>query len=289
MTRTLLRGDLAVYGFFVISGYLIFRSARRTDLRQYALRRLRRVMPGLIAVDVVCTVMGALITTAPATTFWPDALKYLIANLTFCTFLHPGLLGVFTSNEYQWVNGVLWTLKIEVGFYALVPLLLRVRVPFTAVAIALYVGAVSWFSFLHVTHYALASQLPGQLSYFMAGALIEHHEAAFRQHFGALLAVALAVILFGWYPAEPAATAILVLGFCLVAPPLVRAAHYGDFSYGTYIWHFPILQFVASRQWGVPLSLLAALSLVALATLLSWHVIEKPWLRQGATPPQPRG
>jgi len=223
--------------------------------------------------------VGSLITTAPVTVYWIDATKYLLAHLAFATFAHPGLLGVFTSNEFHYVNGVLWTLKIEVGFYALVPLLLRVRVPFSVTAPVIYAGAILWFTFLSTTHYTLATQLPGQLSYFMAGALIERYERAFRRSYGGVLCVALAIIASQWYPLFPAALAVLVLGFCIVLPPLAHASRFGDFSYGTYIWHFPTLQLIATQHWPATTSTAVALIAIGVATVFSWHVIEEPWLR----------
>jgi peptidoglycan/LPS O-acetylase OafA/YrhL len=61
----------------------------------------------------------------------------------------------------------------------------------------------------------------------------------------------------------------------------------GDYSYGTYIYAFPIQQLVAF--WGATLPLAniaAALPLTLLCAVLSWHLVERPALRlkSGATP-----
>ncbi len=83
-------GTMAVYGFFVLSGMLITRSARRTGILRYAWHRALRILPGLW----VCLLFSALV-VAPLVTlhehgslagFWTDPwssggpLAYLRAN-----------------------------------------------------------------------------------------------------------------------------------------------------------------------------------------------------------------
>lgn len=48
-----------------------------------------------------------------------ELIKYLIANLTGMNFLCHTLPGVFNGAV---INGSLWTIKIEVGFYIFLPL-----------------------------------------------------------------------------------------------------------------------------------------------------------------------
>jgi peptidoglycan/LPS O-acetylase OafA/YrhL len=66
-------------------------------------------------------------------------------------------------------------------------------------------------------------------------------------------------------------------------------ARYGDFSYGLYVWHFPILQ---TLVWAGAFAghLNIGLGLVAIfaggAAALSWTLIEKPNLRRDPAPLQ---
>ena len=58
-------------------------------------------------------------------------------------------------------------------------------------------------------------------------------------------------------------------------------AKYGDLSYGIYIWHFPVVQtFISLHLFDSrPIVALCLLILtVLLLALLSWHLIEKPFL-----------
>lgn len=104
---------------------------------------------------------------------------YLAANLVFLNFLAPNLPGVFATNPVTEVNGALWTLKVEVMFYAAVPVIawLCRRLGTALVLLGLYLASVAYYLILgqlaeaHGSQlYAqLQRQLPGQLSYFVAG------------------------------------------------------------------------------------------------------------------------
>jgi peptidoglycan/LPS O-acetylase OafA/YrhL len=79
---------------------------------------------------------------------------------------------------------------------------------------------------------------------------------------------------------------LLFLAFQPV-PGLVRWAKYGDFSYGLYLFAFPVQQLLV-RWLGFeqPLVLfVVATPLVLLCAFASWHLIEKPFL---SLKPNPR-
>jgi peptidoglycan/LPS O-acetylase OafA/YrhL len=76
---------------------------------------------------------------------------------------------VFATNRFHEVNGALWTLKIEVMFYTLLPALawlLRASGRMRWV----YVGAEAWrAAFEAAGNPEIARQLPGQMSFFISG------------------------------------------------------------------------------------------------------------------------
>ena len=108
--------NIAVKGFFVISGYLVMMSYENSSsVREYAEKRLRRIYPAYAAVMLVCAIAGAFFTTLPLAEYVSaDLARYLAANLVFLNFLAPNLPGLFEGQPYTEVNGALWTLKIEV-------------------------------------------------------------------------------------------------------------------------------------------------------------------------------
>ncbi len=293
--------EIAVKSFFVVSGFLIFMSYENSrDARRYFVKRIRRIYPAYFSVVMTCAVLGGVFSTYA----WSDylswqTLKYLAANLVFLNFLQPNLPGLFESNQLQAVNGALWTLKIEVMFYLTVPLVVMAfrkfgRVP---VLVTLYICSVAYSVVMGMLasktgsgfYLELQRQLPGQLSFFIAGAAGYYYFeylARYSTWFVALAVVAF--VLQTWLPwgvIQPVALAVLVVYFACVIPCAGNFGKYGDFSYGVYIVHFPILQVLiayglfAESPW---LTLVAAGLLVIAAASLFWHFIEKPFLRKSS-------
>ena len=120
----LLSSELAVQCFFIVSGFLIFMSYEKTAHNgRFFVKRARRIYPAYFSVVLICALIGSVLTTYSFSEYWSfPTLKYIVANLFFLNFLAPNLPGLFEGNTLQAVNGALWTLKIEVMFYLLVPL-----------------------------------------------------------------------------------------------------------------------------------------------------------------------
>lgn len=295
-----LSADLAVKAFFVVSGYLVSLSlARSRSLTDYAWKRVRRVYPAYAAVVIACAVGGVLLTTwPPELYFGAEWGRYLAANLAFLNFLAPGLPGVFQQNPTSVVNGALWSLKVEVGFYVVLPIVawLASRGGRWTWLTLCYTLSVAWA--FTMQQYAeesgrgvfvqLGLQLPGQLRYFVIGIAAFHAAPrwSWRRWVWAVPAC-VAAILVPLPPSvdlavEPAALGVLVLVAAFVVPYLGNFGRYGDFSYGIYITHFPVLQAIVAAGLFErhPYGALALSTLVvAMAAVVSWHLVEKPFLR----------
>ena len=113
-----LSSEFAVKAFFVVSGYLIFRSYEVSNsIADYFEKRIRRIYPAYATVILICAFGGAFFTQASLSDYFSLAwLKYVAANLVFLNFLALNLPGLFGGNLFEAVNGALWTLKIEVSF-----------------------------------------------------------------------------------------------------------------------------------------------------------------------------
>jgi peptidoglycan/LPS O-acetylase OafA/YrhL len=213
--------------------------------------------------------------------------------------LQPNLPGLFENNTIQAFNGALWTLKIEVMFYLLVPFAVMTFHKFGRfrIIIALYIVSILYSLMMlelarrtSLSLYGeLQRQLPGQLTYFISGAL-GYYYFQYLKKYGIWLMVA-STLAFAfqarlpWISIEPIALAIIVIYFATVFPHIGNFGKFGDFSYGIYIVHFPILQMTVSlgffkdSPW---LALGFASSLIIMVAFFLWHLIEKPFLRKSS-------
>lgn len=290
---------LAVQAFFVISGFLIFQSYdRSSSLSSYASKRVRRIMPAYIVVVLGCALLLGLISNLDFVTYVTSAgfWKYIGANLVFLNFLAPDLPGVFQNNLFHSVNGALWTLKVEVSFYIAVPICVwlfrqfgrTLMMTIIYLASALYATGVIYLA--ETWHSAglieLSRQLPGQMTYFIAGAAIYYNFEHFRRWPIATLILGAVLFWLSSYVFElwlrPLGVALCVMSVAF-GPYQGHFGRYGDFSYGVYIVHFPILQTLISLglpQYSLPVFLLASVFLVSIAAVLMWHLVEKRFLRR---------
>ena len=205
----------------------------------------------------------------------------------------PGLPGVFEANRFTEINGALWTLKIEVMFYLILPLLAfvlkRAGSGRWIVIVVIYLAAEAWRYGLAQQGGAMAEiarQLPGQMSFFITGIAL----CAWRDGLNWRSALApVGIVLLTVSLIFPQAVPLRAAGLGIVAVwlavgvwPLFDAARFGDLSYGLYIVHFPIIQCViAAGLFAVPsvgFAVAGGASLVA--ALLLWWLVERPALRR---------
>jgi peptidoglycan/LPS O-acetylase OafA/YrhL len=296
-----LSSEFAVKSFFVVSGFLIFMSYESShNVKDYLLKRVRRIYPGYVFVIIASALLGFAITAYPSKLYFDNEfIKYLASNLIFLNFLHPGLPGVFLENHVEAVNGALWTLKIEVMFYLCVPIFVWLFRRYGRLAVLSFMYLVSILYITLITYYSqsdqsglwveILRQLPGQLPFFIAGAIGYYYFSYIDKHAYLLIFFAITLFVFRqhlyafiW---EPFAIGVFVIMFATKLPFLGRFAKYGDVSYGVYILHFPILQLFISYGFfeHSPWPSLIGVSIVLLTlAFLSWHLIEKPFLKKSS-------
>lgn len=118
-------GQLAVYIFFIISGYLITKSwLAKPELLPFLKKRFNRIVPAyLIVIFFTLLIIGPAFTTLPIGDYFknPKTWSYLV-NLSFWK-LQFELPGVFeTTNPHHTVNAPIWTLFFEILMYGFVVL-----------------------------------------------------------------------------------------------------------------------------------------------------------------------
>lgn len=295
----IVNAGIAVDSFFVVSGFLIFMSFESSSsIKSYFLKRIKRILPAYVVVVLFCAFLFAFLSSASFGEYFNFTwIKYVFFNLLFLNFIQPTLPHVFENNFMQAINGSLWTIKIEVMFYISVPIIWIFLSRYNKIIVItlIYMGAVVYselFSFLADKYNTkifliLEKQLPGQLAFFISGALLYYYYNFFhKKSFIILIVAILALFLhkfFDLYVIYPIALAIVIIYFTSIFKYLGNFGKYGDLSYGIYIWHFPIIQIFIHLNLLNNFPIIGYVSLifsVFLMAFLSWHFVEKPFLRR---------
>ncbi|WP_245960612.1 acyltransferase family protein [Simplicispira hankyongi] len=288
-------GALGVIIFFALSGYLVSISWEAdAHAGRFALRRVLRIWPGLLAVVLLSVlVLGPLFTTLPLRDYLRTGGTWdYLSNLWLDT-RYP-LPGVFEHNPLPAsVNGPLWTIQLEVGCYIALALagslgLLRWRfsAPLALLALA---AALQWRygSGRPVSTWSFGLQYG--MMFAVGASLASFRSAMLRWHGRSMALVLLAALaLHAWGPQPVAGQAPLlalaagavILGSA-ATPGLTGAARHGDFSYGLYIYGFPMQQTVIALGGGAlgfPVALALSLMLAFAWAVFSWRLVERPAL-----------
>ena len=285
--------EIAIQGFFIVSGALVAGSLMRSqNLADYAGKRVRRLYPAYAVVILIPALISLLMGGSIG-----GVAEYVGANLVFLNFLSPDLPGLFEGNRFTEVNGALWTLKIEVLFYLVLPiiggLLRTMRRAQWSVLVGLYVLGEGWRDLVPVflegeSALIAARQLPGQLAFFASGiALWQVWDRAQAKPlwFGVVgLALTLLSFVHSWLePLSAAGLTGLIACLAFLPGPALNAARFGDISYGVYITHFPILQGLvmvgAFAAFGHAVGFTLSALLVIVASYALWHLVERRALR----------
>jgi len=289
--HTTYSGAVGVDIFFVISGFLVTGSyLSRRDWGDFMKSRCLRIFPGL-GVNLLATVflLGPVVTTLPAQQYLtnPELYAFLFRNLTLVD-LHFRLPGVFEHLPQAGVNGSLWTLPAEFLLYLLLGLFGWLGILFSRkgyLPFILLMCAIAVALCLEIDFFQDKQQRYLRLFLlFATGSLVRAYSDRIPLSTWILAALTVPMLLLRHTEIfDYAFTVWLVyttFWFAYV-PNLHFFNRAGDYSYGLYIYAFPIEQTLRQYFPAIqPLELFPAASLLTLAcAMLSWHLVEHPALR----------
>lgn len=304
-----LAGGGSVDFFFVISGFLVTMSRQRSPgIWPFLRKRAGRIYPGFFLASAACALLAGPLGADSAALYWHHFrfLKFaLYLFLLPADVVGPDMAHVFTRLPYAGVmDGSFWTLRYEFEMYLLtaalgsVGLLRRGRAAWVG---ALFVLVYSLYAVSQVTHLAPvpATEIPwaGNPSAWlrlsacflsgMAFYLYRDRIPASPALLGlSLLVLPAAASRDGWFSAALPLFGSYAL-FSLAFHPRVSLqnfARWGDFSYGMYLYAFPIQQLLI-LYFGASLTpallFASAFPLTLGCAAVSWHLVERPCLRLG--------
>ena len=293
-------GGLAVDGFFIISGFLITASMERSPgVWPYLQKRIARIYPGFLACAVFTyfvflPIAGASI---PARSLAEGVNDTIIQALRLREFKYTG---AFMMNPFPGViNGSVWSIQYEfwcylgVALLAVLKLLRKKWVIASLFLCSIGAGVASEMTGWHPRGSVITSiiGLPAfwarLLPFYGAGVVFY----LFRKHIsyhvpGFILSmVALTGACWfrgGWALLSPVA-GTYVLFFLAYVPQgaAQRFGRFGDFSYGTYLYAFPVQQILLLffPRSTTPIGLFFMTTpLALLLAVASWHGVERHFL-----------
>ncbi len=294
-------GAFAVDAFFIMSGFLIAASAQRSStIWSFLKKRVTRIYPAFLLYTAIFLAIFVPLAHAHLTPRWPLDIPLQTLRLT-----EPHYTSAFAANPYPGViNGSIWSIPYEFFCYLGVALLTLTTLLRRRLAIlVLFLGTIviSVLSQLH--HWNYGGKLLGVifgspqfwarlLPLYLAGVVfyLYRRHIPLRTSFAVASALILGVaciLTAGLTAALPIAGTYLLFWFSFT--PTIRLHHFGrfgDFSYGTYLYAFPIEQLLvhlltAAHPHPVPPVILFALAtpLSLAAAAISWYGIERRFLQ----------
>lgn len=305
-------GELAVAGFFLLSGFLVVQSwQRRPTLTDFLRSRILRIYPGFVAAALLSVlVVGALGAARPGPYFARIEPGTLLQDLALLR--SPGTPPTFQGQPQPFVNGNLWTISYEFACYLCAALLgicglIKRRGAFLAFAL-LVAGlwllplaghGLAVFSLGHLNracfqNVCLVLLLQREnaaflhlLLFFCVGGCFAlfRDRLRFSPRWAWAAGGALAPCLFSVVGSQLALVTLGAYAFFAFAfahiPTLDRFKRSADISYGVYLYGWPTQKLILWFLPGMSPWALCALSAVvsAAAGWASWRWVERPCLR----------
>lgn len=290
-------GGLSVNVFFIMSGFLIMNSLKRSKSSiNYLWKRILRLFPGLIVLTIITLIVLPL--------------YYIGSNIflekTYWTYL-PNVLslyrvqytvsGIFKDNPYpNAINGSLWSLSYEFTMYLFLLLLFTIKKKTKILLFVLVIAFVCSYIFYvkypdlfknYFGFFWLDSEKLYMLStYFLGGSLLTMFNLERINNRIVKVTLTILIVLsiyFNYYAlAAPIFLTVLII---LIANSYNKILNFipkkiGDISYGVYIYGFLIQQSLMNYFKLNAITLfLISISITYIISYFSWHYIEKKALR----------
>ena len=299
--NTISLGELAVDSFFLISGYLILQSWERSPkLQVFLKKRILRIYPGFIVASLVSAyVVGPL---GAATDYFADFQLFQFFK-SLVLLQPPNIPPVFPGQPYPFVNSSMWTISYEFRCYLMVALIgicgllsWRIWLALSALTLVMALSPDSARPLANLSWVLVGEpvSLIHFLCFFFAGGCFYLFRDRIHYRFTWVL-VLIPILLLSLFNTSTAQLLLPTIGAYILfwaafapAPILQRVGSYPDISYGVYLYGWPVQKLLL---WYCPslspwLLFMLSCGISFVCGLLSWHLVEKPFLQLKRAPAQ---
>jgi peptidoglycan/LPS O-acetylase OafA/YrhL len=286
-------GDIGVIIFFVISGYLITLSWKRDPfIRNFFVKRILRIYPGFIVVVLGASfILGPIVTNLTIFEYFKN-FNYVKFLYNFLLLSQVNLPGVFQNNPFpNSVNGSLWILIWEFKMYILTALLgffslLNKKV----MTLLIIFYALVWYPWQMKLFFVDNNILNNILSpfplYFLIGSFLALRDKKTYDYRIAILLLIFWILTLKsiiFVPLTFIALPYIILTIAYSKIPLInKFGIFGDFSYGLYIFAFPIQQMIvmiAETSLTIFTFFISSFFITFGFAIASWRMIESKALK----------
>ncbi len=296
---------LGVFGvdiFFFTSGFLVTASLlRRPDIFAFAWARILRIYPALFIAVIISILIGLYFSSLSLDDYFSHRLveKFFIRNINLMqgiVYRLPG--GVFADNLKHGVNGSLWTLPWEVKMYAALffigvmaffkPFFFKTK-GFKIVFSLLMIISLALLVVNYFTHFTNNVRIKPMFRFgylfFLGATMYTFKDKIYLSKIVFICCILVLALCEGnakaYFIFHYLFIGYIILCFAYMPGEKIRKFNnLGDYSYGLYIYAYPVTQSVIALNPGI--TGIDAFFIIFVITLmlsvLSWHLIEKRML-----------
>lgn len=287
-----------IYVFFIISGFLITRSwCDNPNIFLFLKKRILRIFPALIMVVLfTALILCPIVTTLPLKEYFTDSAFFDYFKNIFLYEIYHLLPGVFETNPLNTsVNSSLWTLPLEffmyclIAFFGITKILNKKYFHFVFILFTISL-------FYILTHFFVVKhtyiQFVDLLTLFFISSCFYIYRKKIVLSFP-LFIICLIIfvsdiiisykigVILEYFRFLSLPYIIIYIAYCKI-PYINNFGKYGDFSYGIYLWAFPISQtllYFWLNKFNVFTYILSVFIITLFIAILSFKFIEKPALK----------
>jgi len=288
--------------FFFISGYLIIKSFRNNNkLKNFFYNRILRIYPGLyfcFFITVISITISEYFKNIDINYY--QLFLWLITQLSFIQIYNPDFLRGYGVGV---INGSLWTISVEIQFYLFTFFIYLILSKYKKLLILIF-GLCIFLNIINAVFNEKAVFFSKLFNYsflpwlymFLWGCYLESNKELQKKirSYNIFILIFIYIILnylsSQFNILRGATNALNPLEFFFLSIIIFKIAYIkikisdnffykNDISYGIYLYHMPIVNFfIYNNINGSYLSFMSCLLLIFILAIISWKVVEEPFL-----------